>query len=168
MRILEPRVSNSCSWDTISHTFPVHPVSIDPIHPHHPLQSPRSPGDTSVHSLRVCCCWVSVCSCWILAGRLFIQSWVNSKLIAWVMVQVSYGIVLMTFYHPTKQVNFGPKRRDDVFTALNFAFMLSRALRNLHCSKVFFMQAQLLLYCSQSDTVHSSIYFLSAPFFLVE
>ena len=138
-------IPNSCSWDTISHTFPMHPVSVDPIHPHHPLQSPRSPGDTSVHSLRVCCCWVSVCSYWILTDRLFIQSWVNSKLIAWVMVHVSYGIVLMTFYYPMmgKQVK-GPK---DVTTCLPHSishssiFMLSHALRNLHCSKAFFMQA---------------------------
>jgi hypothetical protein len=58
------------------------------------------------------------------------------------MVQVSYGIVLMTFYHPltAQEASKGLKRRDSVFTVLNLAFFNFHALRNLHFSKVFFMQ----------------------------
>ena len=100
---------------------------------------PHSPGDTCVHSLRACWCWVSVCSCWILAGRLFIQSWVNSKFIVQVMIQVSYSIVLMTFYHPltAQEASKEPKRCDSVFTMLNFAFFKFHAVMCAQKSALF-------------------------------
>ena len=70
-------------------------------------------------------------------------------------------------WQPRKQVK-GPR---DTTTYLphsishSLNFMLSCALRNLHFSEGFFMQAQLLSYCSQSDTVHSCIYSSSALIF---
>ena len=106
-----------------------------PCCPHHPQQSPLFPW----WHLRACWCWVSVCSCWISVGRLFIQSWVNSKFIVQVMVQVSYSIVLMTFYHPltAQEASKEPKRCGSVFTMLNFAFFNFHAVMCTQKSALF-------------------------------
>jgi len=55
------------------------------------------------------------------------------------MVQVSYGIVLMTFYHPliAQEASKGPKRCDNVFTALNFTFFTFHAVTCTQKSALF-------------------------------